>query len=61
MTDYFIGAIIACLAIAGWASWMDRRRNKRDDLDRVGWVNWPLVLVLSLVAALIFTILAFAA
>ena len=45
------------LGLAAMAAVMDRRRNNRDVLDRVGWVNWPLVLYLSLVGALMLVIL----
>ena len=45
------------LGLAGLAAVMDRRRNNRDELDRVGWVNWPLVLYLALVGGLMLVIL----
>ena len=57
MSDIFIGASLALLALAGWATWMDRRRANRSDLDRVGWVSWPLVMVLSLTAAMMTVLL----
>ncbi|QLC24608.1 hypothetical protein HFP57_05905 [Parasphingopyxis algicola] len=55
---YFIAAA-ALLAIAGAAGWMDHRRNNREHLDHVGWVNWPLVMVLALVGSLMMVILGF--
>ena len=47
----FIALGLCCLAIVGWASWMDRRRQRRTNPDRVGIVSWPLVLVLALTGA----------
>ena len=46
------------IVIAGFAGWMDRRRNNRNHLDRVGWVNWPLVMILALIGAVMLGILA---
>lgn len=54
----FIGLGVLCLAIGGWASWMDRRRQNRANPDRVGIVSWPLVLVLALTGAAIMALLA---
>ena len=45
-----ISAAIA-LSIAIFAGWMDWRRNNRDQLDKVGWVNWTLLMVLAMIAA----------
>ncbi len=45
------------LGAAGWAAlgllaiWGDRRRHARADLDRVGWVPWPLVLIVAMIGA----------
>ena len=41
--------------IAGLA---DRRRNRRRDLDRVGWVPWPLIALMATLLALVFTAFA---
>lgn len=38
-------------ALAGLAILGDRRRHRRSDLDRVGWVPWPLVLIVALIGA----------
>lgn len=59
MTENFIAAALACLALAGFAAWRDWRNGRRTHLDRVGIVSWPLVMVLALVGALIMAILAF--
>jgi hypothetical protein len=32
------------------ASWGDRRRRLRRDMDAVGWVDWPTVQMLALIA-----------
>ena len=58
MQHYLIGGAIALLGIAGWAVLADRRRANRANPDRVGWISWPLVLVLALIGALMFAILA---
>jgi hypothetical protein len=56
--EAYFAAAGALLALVGWSAWMDRRRNNRATLDRVGWVHWPLVMILSLVGALMMVILA---
>lgn len=38
-------------AVAAVAVLADRRRTRRGDLDRVGWVPWPLILLLALIIA----------
>jgi hypothetical protein len=40
-----------CVVLAGIAMFGDRRRHRRHDLDRVGWMPWPLILVIALMAA----------
>jgi hypothetical protein len=45
------GGCAAAVTLAGLASWADRRRANRSDLDAVGFVPWPLVLILSILAA----------
>ncbi|QLC21877.1 hypothetical protein HFP51_06590 [Parasphingopyxis sp. CP4] len=46
------------LAFAIIAGWMDWRRNNRDQLDKVGWVNWTLLMVLAGIAAAMLGLLA---
>ena len=37
------------LVLAGLAGWMDYRRQKRGDINRVGWVPWtPIFLSLAM-------------
>ncbi|MFM2099173.1 MAG: hypothetical protein RLZZ366_712, partial [Pseudomonadota bacterium] len=43
---------------AGIAVLGDRRRNRRSDPDDVGFMPWPLVLVLSLIIAGLLAALA---
>jgi len=44
------GAVIALVGavLAGVADW---RRTRRDDLDRVGWLDWRSVQMFALIAA----------
>ena len=51
------GAGIA-LAIALVAIFADRRRQRRDDLDRVGFMPWALIQVIAMMAAAICAALA---
>ena len=54
------------LAIAGWAcaalavvAWLgDHRRNRRSEVDRVGWVPWTGVFFWSFLAAVLLLGLA---
>lgn len=48
----------SCLALAGIALFGDRRQRKRRDLDRIGWISWPPVLILAMLAAAICAALA---
>lgn len=40
-------------AVSGVSALADRRRIRRRDLDRVGWVPWPLVQILALLTAIV--------
>ncbi len=46
------------IALAGVSIIADRRRNHRADLDRVGFMPWPLILILSILIAAIFAAVA---
>jgi hypothetical protein len=48
----------SCIALAGIAILSDRRRQKRRDLDRVGWVPWPTILIFALFGAAVCAALA---
>jgi hypothetical protein len=54
---WMTGAFVSLVFVAMVA---ERRRARRRDLDRPGWVSWPLVLVLSLTGAMLCLILALA-
>ena len=42
------GLSLACAFAAGVADWL---RSRRRDLDRPGWVPWPTIQAVALVAA----------
>ena len=46
------------LAVAVIAGLADRRRNNRKNLEAVGFMPWPLILILSLIIAATFATLA---
>jgi hypothetical protein len=46
------------VSVAGLAVWRDRVRTKRRNLDAVGWVPWPLVLILSIIVAAVLAAFA---
>lgn len=50
-----VGAALFLAVIAGLG---ERKRKRRDDLDRIGLISWPLVQVLSILAALILASMA---
>lgn len=50
--------VAGCVALAGVAIIGDRRRQHRRELDRVGWVPWPTILIVALFTAAVFTALA---
>ncbi|MGF7147107.1 hypothetical protein FHS96_000716 [Sphingomonas zeicaulis] len=45
-------------AVAGIAAFADRRRLTREDLDRVGVMPWPGVLVAAMLTAIVAAALA---
>ncbi len=48
---------LAMSALAGTAAIADARRMRRRDFDRVGFMPWPLILILSLIVAVFATAL----
>ena len=48
----------ASAGVAGLAALADWLRNRRRDLDRVGWVPWPLIVMLAIMLALAFAAFA---
>lgn len=45
---WLAGGALLTAAVAALA---DRRRHRRPDLERVGWVPWPLVQILAMLLA----------
>ncbi len=55
-TGYLIaGASVAVVAIASIA---ERKRNRRKNLEAVGFMPWPMVSILGMITALFATALA---
>jgi hypothetical protein len=48
----------AAAGLAALASLADRRRNNRADPDKVGFMPWPLILVLSLLVSAVLAAFA---
>ena len=46
------------LALAVVSTWAERRRARRTNLDDVGFMPWPLILILALLMSAIFAALA---
>ena len=51
-------AAALALVAAALATFAEHRRNRRRDLDRVGWVPWNFLQIAAAFAALICAILA---
>ncbi len=49
---------VTALAVAGLATWGDRRRAHRTDPDDVGFMPWPLILVLAMIIAAVLAAFA---
>ncbi|OYY89959.1 MAG: hypothetical protein B7Y45_09550 [Sphingomonas sp. 28-66-16] len=50
--------VSVCVLLALLSGWQDRRRLRRHDPDAIGIIDWPTVLVFSLIGAAILTTLA---
>lgn len=48
----------ASAALAVVASLADRKRQRRDDLDKVGFMPWTLITVFAVMAALVLSAVA---
>lgn len=46
------------VALAGLSGWAERRRARRHNLDDVGFMPWPLVMILSVIAGAVAAALA---
>jgi hypothetical protein len=52
------GGCIAALAFAGISIFADHRRVNRTHPDKVGFMPWPLILILSLLGAAVLAAMA---
>jgi hypothetical protein len=48
-------AAFACLAVV--SALAERRRERRRDIDGVGWVPWPTILLLSILLAVVLLVI----
>ncbi|MFL6846620.1 MAG: hypothetical protein ACJ8ER_17275 [Allosphingosinicella sp.] len=56
--DFLWPAAALFLALAILAAWADRRRAKRRDVDRPGWVPWTGIQIFAFLLALVAAALA---
>lgn len=45
-------------ALAGLSGWAERRRARRKNLDDVGFMPWPLIMILAVIVAAVAAALA---
>ena len=50
--------VVVAVVLAIFSGWRDYRRNRRIDLDRIGWVDWRTIQMFALIAAVGFAIIA---
>jgi hypothetical protein len=55
----WLAVTLAAIMLAAVAGLRERRRKRRVDPDRVGWIDWPTVQMLALIAAAVSAIIAF--
>jgi hypothetical protein len=46
------------VAVAVIASYADRRRARRKDLDKVGFMPWPLITIMAMISAAVLAAVA---
>lgn len=46
------------VGLAGVSAWADRRRARRTNLDAVGFMPWPLIMILSVIVAAVCAAIA---
>ena len=51
-------AAAGSLVLVGVSAFADGRRARRRDLDRAGWVPWPLIMILAMIVAAVTAALA---
>jgi putative copper export protein len=49
---------LGALVLAGVSNWAERRRARRANIDAVGFMPWPLIMLLSLLFSAICAALA---
>jgi len=59
MAGEFWAGAVASLALAVVAGFRERQRKRRDNLDKVGMIDWPAVQVLALIATAILVSIAY--
>ena len=58
MQLYYWGACGGAVALAAVASLADRRRNNRRNLDAVGFMPWPLIMIFAMISAAVLAAIA---
>lgn len=53
MQDTLWIGCLSALAVAGLSNWAERRRHQRADMDAVGFMPWPLIMILAMLMAAI--------
>ena len=57
-THILWGWCAAAVVMAGVSTWAERRRADRRDPDRVGFMPWSLLLILSIIVAAVLAAVA---